>query len=263
MREAFASWLRRLAAKGGYSVRKIPRTMPVDSVTGLNVLELLVEKLVTQRGIAGLFLVQIGANDGLQEDPVRPILERQALSALLCEPVPEAFERLRASYRGITHAVLNQCAVGMTSGELELYQVRSSATEHDRTLVTSFDPTHVEHYCRLWNLPLERITRVTVPCKTVPDLLRESGRTTANIVVTDTEGMDHIICNQFLDLDVPPDIIHFEYCNSPVDSIGALFRRLESMGYGFARSGLDVTAARLDWLTASRGTREISASAMP
>jgi hypothetical protein len=58
----------------------------------------------------------------------------------------------------------------------------------------------------------------------------------------DSKGMDHIICNELLDLDQPPEIIHFEYALSPEFEIRGILEPLEEKHYALARTGLDMMA---------------------
>jgi hypothetical protein len=76
-------------------------------------------------------------------------------------------------------------------------------------------------------------------------LLHSVDRKTADILVIDTEGMDHMICDQALDLADPPSILHFEYVHSPKEDVHALFSKLSQKNYGFVRNGLNITAAQL------------------
>ena len=59
------------------------------------------------------WILQIGANDGISGDPVRPILESCERQALLIEPVPEVFPKLKENHRSFAGGiVLGNFAVG-------------------------------------------------------------------------------------------------------------------------------------------------------
>ena len=235
-----------LAARAGYEIRAIrrnPSRLTPDARFGLNVLGYLAEELLAHSGAAALSLLQVGANDGRDEDSVHDILERHTIPAILCEPLPDTFTRLTHTYSGFDHVRLAQCAIASYDGELELYRIAPDGGK-EFSKIASFNRDHVEQFRRRSELPAESVVSETVPCKTIRSLLAAYGRETIDIAVVDTEGMDHLICSQFLEISPPPTIIQFEYCNSPIDSVKLLMERLTTLGYRFARSGLDITAAR-------------------
>jgi len=235
-----------LAARAGYEIRAIrrnPSRLTPDARFGLNVLGYLAEELLTHRGASALSLLQVGANDGRDEDSVHDILERHTIPAILCEPLPDTFTRLTHTYSGFGHVRLAQCAIASYDGELELYRIAPDG-RNEFSKIASFNRAHVEQFRRRWELPAESVVSETVPCKTIRSLLAAYGRETVDIAVVDTEGMDHLICPPILELSPPPTIIQFEYCNSPIDSVKSLMERLTTLGYLFSRSGLDITAAR-------------------
>ena len=110
--------------------------------------------------------------------------------------------------------------------------------------ISSFDRSRVQHFINLHKLPSESLVKETVPSSTVASLLKAHGRESVDIVAIDTEGMDHLVCSQVLKLNPLPEIIHFEYCNSPIQSVLDLMESLNDLGYHFARSGIDITARR-------------------
>jgi FkbM family methyltransferase len=236
-----------LAARAGYEIRKIPRNpsrLTPDARFGLNVLGYLVEELLAHRGAAALSLLEVGANDGRDEDSVHDILKRHTIPAILCEPLPDAFTRLTHTYGGFDHVQLAQCAIASYDGELELYRIAPGVGDNMLSKIASFDRDHVEYFRHFHELPAESVVSETVPCKTIRSLLAAYSRESIDIAVVDTEGMDHLICSQILELSPPPTIVQFEYCNSPIASVKSLMERLTTLGYRFSRSGLDITAAR-------------------
>ena len=239
--------IKSLVARAGYEIRGIPTEpslLAPDARYGLNILDYLAEELLAQRGAAALSLLEVGANDGRDEDSVHEFLKKHAVPAILCEPLPETFTRLTETYRGFDHFRLSQCAIASYDGELELYRIAPGASLNRLSKITSFNRYHVEHFQRQWKLPVESVVCETVPCKTIRSLLSAYGRESIDIAVVDTEGVDHLICSQILELSPLPTILQFEYCNSPIANVKSLMKRLTTLGYLFARSGIDITAAR-------------------
>lgn len=239
--------IKNLLGRAGYEVlRKTTRLSP-DARFGLNILGYLVEELLSRRGAGSLSLLQVGANDGKDEDPVHALLECHKIPAILCEPIPDTFMRLKQTYTGFDHVRLEQCAVATYDGELKLYRIASKTGEHKFSKISSSNYDHVKNFSRWWHLASDSIVQEDVPCKTIRSLLSTNSWEAVDIVIMDTEGMDHLICSQVLDLTPPPLVIQFEYCNSPAHSILSLIERLKMLEYCFVRSGLDITAARLGY----------------
>lgn len=253
----------RLAARG-LEVRRLHERAQPEARWGINVLELALERWFSRRGTAGLTLLQIGANDGVEEDPVRALLLRHPLRAYLCEPLHDAYERLIANCAALPHVHPIKCAVGAASQPLRLYRLKRAGADRNVELVASFDRAHVDNFRRLWSLPEDALVTETVDCWRLPDLLAHLQLSSVDIVVVDAEGLDHVICSQALDLAPPPAVLHFEYAGLPRKALAALLARLEASGYVFARTGLDITAVRrglLDQAGATPSARTNSALA--
>ena len=69
-----------------------------------------------------LLLVQVGAHDGVMQDPVRQLVSRLGLDAVLFEPLPDAFARLSTSYASIPSARLVNAAIARADTTLPLFR---------------------------------------------------------------------------------------------------------------------------------------------
>lgn len=244
MKQAVKSLLNQLADRTGYELRKKESRLQSEARFGIDILGYLIDDLASRRGVENIFLFQAGANDGLSEDEVCPILRKHKIQSVLCEPLPDAFANLQNTYAGCDHAKLAQCAVGSSDGELKLYRISQQFRPSESTKIASFDRQHVEHFLRVWDLPDEALTTEIVPCKTVSTILTDAQAKQIDIAVLDTEGMDDLICQQLLNLDTPPSVLKFEYVNSPIENIKMLMQQLTNLEYRFVRGGYDITATR-------------------
>ncbi len=226
----------------GYELRRKPKHLQQDAGFGLDVLEGAVWTLVRKSAPQSLRLLQIGANDGKDEDTTRSLLLQHCIPAIVCEPLGDVFVRLQQNYAKIEHANLVRCAVGLDDGTLDLYRIDPSFHSSEATKIASTSRPHVLRFQQMWGLPEESVICESVPCKTIPTLLAAYGWNSVDIAVLDMEGMDHLICPVLLDLKPAPKIIQFEYVNSPIAAVTELMERLIRSGYRFARSGLDIVA---------------------
>lgn len=77
-------------------------------------------------------LIQIGANDGIMCDPLRPHLARSRdsnLRAVLVEPVPFYCDKLRALYASYPNISVMQVACGSAADRMPLYFVEPAAAD--------------------------------------------------------------------------------------------------------------------------------------
>jgi FkbM family methyltransferase len=70
------------------------------------------------------YVVQVGANDGRQSDPLRPYFAAEGMyRATLVEPLPYYVDRLKALYRGRNDITVAAVAAGSSSGSFTLYYI--------------------------------------------------------------------------------------------------------------------------------------------
>lgn len=75
-------------------------------------------------------IVQIGANDGLQNDPLRQLIAgREDLAVTLVEPVPFYFDSLQRLYKDQPNVRLVQAAAGEANGNLDIYHIHPVIAE--------------------------------------------------------------------------------------------------------------------------------------
>ena len=127
-------WIQRTARKYGYEIRKAP----FPKYESAPVFDLALHYLIVTRGDS-LTLVQVGANAGRDDDPIRPYLLNHPWRGLLIEPQPEVFEKLKANYAGLEGRLsFENVAISSNPEPLKLYRLPTGATPSDS--IVSFDP---------------------------------------------------------------------------------------------------------------------------
>lgn len=190
-------------------------------------------------------LLQIGANDGVRNDPVRPLVIRHKLPALLVEPLPDLFERLQANYTGQPDIALERCAIGEKSGKGTIYRVRPDPDLPEWLQgIASFDRSHLSS-AKFGVRDLEqRVEAVEVPVMTIPELLDKHHFTDCDLLQVDTEGFDTQIVHWALDAGLRPAVIHYEFVHTSPDLRVRCKMRLVELGYEFIDVGRDTLAVR-------------------
>ena len=214
----------------------------------LNFFETILEGLIAGREL--LNVVQVGANDGVHKDPIHAFLmaHRQHTNALLIEPQPELIPHLEAAYAEHPRVTIYNGAVG-AADELALHRIRPGLWNEFRagymkgapayrapSGLTSGDRAHVLAAARKYLPrgvdPEAAVEAFTVPCRTLPQLLAETGfATPVHVLQVDAEGADDEVIRA---CDVPalrPAVINYESRHLPAARRAALEGLLAGEGY--------------------------------
>ena len=84
-----------------------------------------------------------------------------------------------------------------------------------------------------------QVQEVEVPALSVQTLLSKHGITKIDLLLTDVQGYDREVVEQFLACGVEPTIIHFEHCHTTRPALTALYRKLVKRGYRFNELEID------------------------
>lgn len=148
-----------------------------------------------------IFFLQIGASDGLRNDPIREFIVRDSWHGILVEPLPAVFDLLIANYRRLAlHRSLSfvNCAITteqvpfltMWSFEGDSLKGLSAEERLDLLQKSSVDRCHLEQF--LGSRPPGSIKAIHVPCLTFSALVEQHmppGRQ-LDLLVLDVEGQE-------------------------------------------------------------------------
>ena len=93
----------------GYRVSRIRPTFPAINVLRLVVVDAVRRHLAMGRALDTFWCVQVGAHDGVSFDPVREYIAGYGFPALLIEPQPDIFTRLKKNYQGFRQGHFRKC----------------------------------------------------------------------------------------------------------------------------------------------------------
>ena len=185
------------------------------------------------------FILQIGANDGIESDPVRHALVKNKWSALLIEPQPEFFERLRHNYKDVPSIRFQCCAIAEYAGEIDLFRIPPELI---------FSGTFKPWMGGCASLYLDRgpfskgdakwgellnahLTNIRVSCLTLADVISQNNIPRIDVFVVDAEGGDWMILKQ-LDLRAfTPKFILYEFSHLNNDERLDSITHLRASGY--------------------------------
>jgi FkbM family methyltransferase len=183
--------------------------------------------------------VQVGANDGVHEDPIHEPAKAHGWKGLLVEPHPLYFKRLTANYGPRPGLTFVNCAVGPSRARKILY---ASALDQG---VSSFSREHVVKHLR--NLqPAGELDIQELPVECVPfmDLVREHGFERVDLLLIDTEGFDFEVLKMIDFGRFQCDVIIYENSHLSEADQRSSFELLQRHGYDPFVSGKDNIALR-------------------
>lgn len=197
------------------------------------------------------FFVQVGSNDGLKLDPLRPHILARPWSGIMIEPLPYVFEQLAAQYSGHPRIILENVAVADHDGTAELFYIPESA---DETLPNWYDALgtfrkdvllkHTEFIPDI----SDRIASVEVPCLTFETICSRNAVETIDLVQIDTEGYDYEVI-KLIDLErYGPKLLMFEHLHLTPADRDACMAHLRSNGYEDISDSMDTVCLRVSAL---------------
>jgi FkbM family methyltransferase len=144
-----------------------------------------------------LTFLQVGANDGVAGDPLQQVVRTYGWRGACVEPVPQVFERLRASYADVPGVSCIRAAIAAADGSVSLYRVDPRPGDPlwvDQ--IASLDKeVLLRHEDQVPGLA-DRVVEVDVPAHTLPSLVRAAALEHIDLLHTDVEGYDLEVVNQ-------------------------------------------------------------------
>jgi FkbM family methyltransferase len=188
--------------------------------------------------------VQIGANDGILEDPLREFVLANPWNGILVEPVPYLFERLRRNYPLRAGLILENAAIAARSGSQPFYYVPDSGGDADvpgwSAGLGSFSRDVVmKHVYAIPDLE-RRLVKLQVPCLSFEALCAKHHVGQLDLLHMDTEGYDFEILKMVDFERFRPRLLIYEHHHLSQADRAACLERLRQFGFEAMDEGLDV-----------------------
>lgn len=198
------------------------------------------------RDQSDIFVLKIGANDGLTNDPIGDyLLSDSRYRGVLVEPVPHYARLLADNFATTGRFSIERVAVSQSSGESKIYYVAEHASDllgeyfdvPAMRGIASLNRRHVlKHLAPQYHSVVETDT---VECLTVKELLRRNHVKHIDLLHIDAEGYDWMILQQF-DFDiVRPKIVLFERDQLDKQDQEAARDMMQNAGYEVKAMGRD------------------------
>lgn len=191
------------------------------------------------------FFIEIGSNDGVQHDFLRPFIVEQRWHGIMVEPVPYVFDRLRRNYGSLARVGLENAAIASRDGTLPFYHLREADPAERENLPGWYDgigsfsrevvTSHANHIPDLES----RVVESEVEAMTFESLCRKHGVSQLDLVLIDTEGYDFQIVKSIDLASRHPRLLTYEHFHLTREDRDACARHLRDQGYETMEEGFD------------------------
>lgn len=189
--------------------------------------------------------LQVGAFDGVSDDPIYPLIEKHGLRGILVEPQRDAFERLRANYACFDPAafVFVNAAIAARDGTAFLYRIKPVAQGPEWLhQIASFDRNLLMKHAHVVPNLESHIECEEVRCMTFATLFEETGVRHVDLLQVDAEGYDGEILRLFDFPSQKPAIVCFEHKHISAADHERAVGSVVDLGYKFSICGDDTLA---------------------
>lgn len=186
------------------------------------------------------FFVQIGANDGVTNDPLHEYVCKYDLKGLAVEPQEEVFKSLEKNYLG-KNVTCIKAIVSNTTGLVNFYSVKDSLLNEDNMKsMTGISTLNKEVLRKTLKRKLSKDSNVddfikesSVLAVTFDELLKNNNVSKISFLQIDAEGYDFEILKQLNFNFFKPDVINFESMHLSQSDYDSAIKLLESHNYKF------------------------------
>jgi FkbM family methyltransferase len=183
-----------------------------------------------------LTFIQIGAFDGVIQDPLRKYIVSRGWRGVMVEPQPEPARKLRELYKDDSRITVLQAALDRRPGVRSLFMVNSPDAPAWAAMLASFQKEvilkHADHIPGIENM----VAEVAIDCITFDSVLKHLPEGELDLLQIDTEGADGLVLSLFPFERIKPAIVHWEIAHLSLRDREECMGLLASHGYRFAPS---------------------------
>jgi FkbM family methyltransferase len=195
-----------------------------------------------------VFVLQVGANDGVRADPVRPLVTEFPWHGLLIEPQPFVYQKLIENYAGYDRLQFADILISNNQESQATLFVPRAKLDEDRLRLTGLAGLERNSLVeRMKQIGLGEndytIEEITARSATLDDLLIERNVDRVDVLVIDAEGHDFNILTT-LDFDrFKPSLIMMEFFHLSNAQQGECLQFLSDRGFRMTKVLGDLVAA--------------------
>lgn len=195
------------------------------------------------KGKARRLFVQIGASDGVTNDPIYEFVRKYNWHGVLIEPLPGVFERLKKNYQTSTGLIFLNVAISDGPGTTNLYYLPEDVVDEGwQEQIASFDRRAIEFNLRSRPELIDKIAEAEVQCIRLESVFEQFVTEPVDILVIDVEGHELKVLMQLESIKNKPQYIYYEKGTMRSQDRAALIKVLRKFGYVIYDAGGDELA---------------------
>jgi len=213
------------------------------------------------KSLPNIKVIQVGANDGINHDPIHKFIKRDSWTGLLIEPQSEVFRnKLFPLYRRNSGIFLENVAVSEENGLMNLYKIAFSnqrwatglSSFQKETIDAKIDNGEIANVAKHHGdaLPAKRedyIKTEKVETKSPAFLMEKYNLYKYDVLQVDAEGFDFEIVKMFNIKTYSPKVVVYEEKHLSDNMVLEVKQFLNESGYVSTLIGRDRLAVRKDF----------------
>lgn len=194
-------------------------------------------KVVSEKAPDVSTFVQIGAHDGVFDDPFNELITQNGWSALLVEPQRGVFQALEVKYAGSQNVRCLRAAVGSSCGTLTLHRALLGGDRADfGTAIAAGDPgqvrAEIERCVGRRAARKAKLETEDVPMLTLSAILDSGEIDGVDFLASDTEGYDATVVRDALsECGLRPPLLQYEHLHLEPAVQSQVLAELACRGY--------------------------------
>lgn len=246
--------VRRVLLRSGYHLEGV-RYTPRQLLDPLAVRALELDDVICRRmfeTVGPWSFIQVGAFDGVTNDPLRKFIARRGWRGVMLEPQARSATRLRELYPDGGEVTILEAALDGTRRRRPMFALRPDGLPEWAAQIASFYRQHLLRHGHLIPQVEKHIQESMVECVTFDDVLAHLPGERLDLLQTDAEGADGYLLSLFPFERVKPAIVHWEIKHLTRTDQEATIDLVRGHGYRIARSGREDMLAVLPSAPADR-----------
>jgi FkbM family methyltransferase len=183
-------------------------------------------------------VIQIGSNDGSSDDFLKKCINKNT-SAILIEPIENAFIKLKKNYQDFEKIIFLNIAIDTENNKKEIFYVNERFYPYYEK---KYKDKNVDWLNVLASFNKANLIShgIKIECKKISTLINLYKYEDLDLLLIDTEGYDAILVDDFLSSTKLKPLIIFEWIHIEYIKLDQLLTKLKQMNYNILKIDKDL-----------------------
>ena len=180
-----------------------------------------------------VFVLQVGANDGVSGDPIHRFISKYKWEGLLLEPLPDIFDNLQRNYQGHEGVVLCNAALADRNGAMTFYRIKPGPDVPEWcNLLGSFSRETILSHKQIFPAIENHLVKQTIEALSFTSVVEKYKVKRIDVIMIDAEGYDYEILKLIDFQRFRPRLVIYEQIHLSDTAKKASIELLNKAGYG-------------------------------